>query len=81
MTNINTLDALKTECLNDKSDFFICLNGGLRSSKTIYYCEDDGWEVCHEIDDTYVDYKTDDEFREDYPFLFEAMEKNAFYKR
>mgnify|MGYP003147690351 CR=1 FL=1 len=81
MTNINTIDDLRQECLSDKSDFFICLNGGLRSSKTIYFCEDDGWEVCHEISDSWEEYKTDEDFREGCPFLFEAMEKEAFYKR
>jgi hypothetical protein len=51
MTKIKTLEQLKRECLERQRSGFISLNGGLRSSKDIYF---DGttFDVFHSIDGT-----------------------------
>jgi hypothetical protein len=52
MKKITTLEELKAEC-KDGGDFFILLNGNLRSSKHICWDEKSKqFEVLNEIDDT-----------------------------
>lgn len=49
MTQVKNLANLINLCEQNKSEFFVLLRGGLRSSKNIYF---DGkeFEVTHEID-------------------------------
>jgi hypothetical protein len=52
MKKITTLEELKAES-KDGGDFFIMLNGGLRSSKHVWYDEEaKQFEVINEIDGT-----------------------------
>lgn len=56
-------------------EFFIRLNGGLRSSKHID-CDDENFYIFNEIDGTEDQY-TDEEFKES--FIGEAITKGALY--
>jgi hypothetical protein len=59
MKKITSIDELKKEALyNEKevAEFFISLNGGLRSSKRIiYYSDTDTFDIHNEIDDSFQD--------------------------
>ena len=79
MTKINTIDELKKDCIknNGCGEFFIMLNGGLKSSKTIYFEEDgDDFDVIHEIDFS-EETLNDEEIVNS--FIGEAIVKGAFY--
>ncbi len=57
---------------------FMSLNGGLRSSKQIDYDPAvDEWYVFQGIDGVSLEYKSTEAFKEEYPFLFEALEKGC----
>jgi hypothetical protein len=59
MKRITSIEELKNEALyNEKeiAEFFILLNGGLRSSKRIiYYSDTNTFDVYNEIDDSFQD--------------------------
>jgi hypothetical protein len=79
MTKINTIEELKKDCIKNDGcgEFFIMLNGGMRSSKTIYFEEDgDDFDVIHEID--FSDETLDEEGITS-SFIGEAIVKGAFY--
>lgn len=82
MTPINNVEELKKHC--DESpynEFVMRLNGGARSTKRIQYWKDsDSWCIMNEIDDSESDYGTTEEFKENEPMIFKAMDNNAFYK-
>ena len=60
-------------------DVFIRLNGGLRSSKTIWYNINTGlWSVSHGIDDTFDEDITDEELDE-LTNIVEAINLKALY--
>jgi hypothetical protein len=60
-------------------DVFIRLNGGLRSSKTIWYNINTGlWSVSHDIDDTFDEDITDEELNE-LTNIVEAINLKALY--
>jgi len=60
-------------------DVFIRLNGGLRSSKTIWYNINTGlWSVSHGIDDTFDEDITDEELNE-LTNIVEAINLKALY--
>ena len=59
-------------------EFAIALNGGVISRKTIKRDEDGEWDICHHISDCWVDYETDEEFKEAEPAIMEAIEEGAF---
>lgn len=57
---------------------FMSLKGALRSSKQVDYDPaTDEWYVFQEIDGADLTYKSTKEFKEEYPFLFEALEKSC----
>ena len=83
MQKINSIEELKKEATyDDKSvaDFFIMLNGGLRSSKRVTYFPDtDTYDVLNEIDDSYQEDLTEEQLRNETHIVY-AIENGAFYK-
>ena len=59
-------------------EFAIAFGDGLISRKTIKRDEDGEWDICHHVSDFWVDYETDEEFKEEEPNIMEAIEKGAF---
>ena len=74
MKQITSIEELKKEALyDDKSvaDFFIMLNGGLRSSKRVTYFPDtDTYDVLNEIDDSYQEDLTEEQLRNETYIVF-----------
>lgn len=80
MKQINTLAELKADCVENGGcgEFFVSLNGGLRSSKTIYFEEEgDDFTIIHEID--MLDEVVNDHQLMTESIIGEAMMKGAFY--
>ncbi len=84
MTNIliKDIDDLKHKAFRkdgDFSDFYISIAGGIaRSGKRIKYePEYDEFQIIHEIDDTYEEFKTTE--LKNKSNLIEAIEKKALY--
>ena len=75
---VETLDQLKQLASEEPFDCRILLNHGVCSSKLIQY-EPEGniWSIFHMIDDTETFYNGDDELKNNYPFLLEAIEHHA----
>jgi hypothetical protein len=68
MKPIVSIEELKKEALFDDrkgmAEFFIALNFGLRSSKRIaYYPKTNTFDVHNEIDDSYEEELTEDQFK------------------
>ena len=61
------------------ADFFIRLNGGLRSSKTVRLYEDNTVTLYNDIDDTVEDFDSVDELCQQ-TNIGEAIEKKALYR-
>lgn len=79
MKKISTIEELKQDCIDNGGcgEFFITFNGGLKSSKTIYWEEEgDDFNVIHEID--FSD-EVIDEAELEKSFIGEAMKAGAFY--
>lgn len=80
---ITSLEELKKEAVyNNKSvaQFFMLLNGGLRSSKRVTYFPDtDTYDVINEIDYSYQDDLTQEQLRNETHIVY-AIENGAFYK-
>ena len=74
MKKITSLEELKKEAAyDDKSvaEFFILLNGGLRSSKRItYFPDSDTYDVLNEIDDSYQEDLTEEQLRNETYIVF-----------
>lgn len=80
MKQINTLAELKADCVENGGcgEFFVSLNGGLKSSKTIYWEEEgDDFNVIHEVD--FSDETFDDHTLMTESIIGEAMMKGALY--
>jgi len=61
-------------------DVFIRLNGGLRSSKTIWYNINTGlWSVSHDIDDTFDEEDITDEQLDELTNIVKAINSKALY--
>jgi hypothetical protein len=78
MKQINTLAELKADCTKHGGcgEFFVSLNGGLKSSKTIYW-EGDDFNVIHEVD--FSDEMLNDHQLVTESIIGEAMSKGALY--
>ena len=79
MKPISTIQELKNKCIENHGygEFFIILNGGCRSSKTIYFeADSEGFDVVHEIDFS-TETITEQELSNS--FIGEAIQKGAFY--
>ena len=76
-TLIESVDKLK-ELAKDRCECFIALNGGLRSSKTIDYDDDEKtfW-ILNEIDDTEQELTEKQLYTES--MIGEAIDKKALY--
>ena len=84
MKRITSLEELKKEALyhdNENMDeFFISLNGGLRSSKRIaYFPETNTFAVHNEIDDSFEDDLTEQQLENETHIVL-ALKNGAFYK-
>jgi hypothetical protein len=84
MIKIVSLEQLKKEAAyNEKSgmtEFFIMLNGGMRSSKRIsYYPDTDTYDLHNEIDDSYEEDLTEEHLKNETHILL-AIESGAFFK-
>lgn len=80
MKKISTIEELKQDCIDNGGcgEFFISFNGGLKSSKTIYWEEEgDDFNVIHEVD--FSDETFDDHQLMTESIIGEAMMKGAFY--
>lgn len=75
MTKVLSVAHLREMVQKGNYEFFIRLNGGLRSSKHID-CDDENFYIFNEIDGTEDQY-TDEEFKES--FIGEAITKGALY--
>ena len=79
MIKVESLEHLKTLTNEDGHDFFLCLNGGFRSSKRVWYYEsDNSFMVFNEIDDSYQEDLTEEQLATD-TNIVEGIEKGAFY--
>jgi hypothetical protein len=81
---ITSLDELKREAVyNEKtgmSEFYILLNGGLRSGKRIvYYPDTNTYDVHNEIDDSYQEDLTEEELINETHIVL-AIEQGALFK-
>ncbi len=84
MIKIVSLEQLKKEAAyNEKSgmtEFFIMLNGGMRSSKRIsYYPDTNTYDLHNEIDDSYEEDLTEEHLKNETHILL-AIESGAFFK-
>ena len=83
MKQITSIEELKKEAAYDKksvAEFFILLNGYLRSSKRVTYFPDTNtYNIINEIDYLYQDDLTEDQLRNETHIVF-AIENGAFYK-
>ena len=79
-TRVNSLDELKQMCNGVTKDFFIQLNFGIRSSKSISYNKDtDTFYILNEIDDTEQELNSQTIMDEEYTNIGKAITLGAFY--
>lgn len=76
---VRNIDHLKELINNEKTDFFICLDGGLRSSKTICPLDDNKFLVFNEIDGTEEEFTEQELMDKDFTNIGEAMTAGALY--
>jgi len=78
MTQIKSIAQLKKHCKENggQAEFFVHLNGGLRSSKTIFHEGGKRFEVINEIDWS-EESMTEAELKDS--IIGEAIKKGAFY--
>lgn len=80
-TQITSIDELKKACSEDCESFFIQLNYGMRSSKTISYNQEtDEFWVLNEIDDTEQTLKAQELDDRNLTNIGLAIRNGAFYK-
>ena len=78
MKCITSLDHLKEISKEVNFECQLLLKGGLFSRKTISYDpEEFEWTMYNHIDDSEDVFISDDDFKQSYPLLFEAIEKGA----
>lgn len=76
---VNSLDQLKKLAV-DGADFYIALNGGLRSSKAITYVpENNTFEIINEIDFSFDILTEEQLFDRSYTNVGYALENNALF--
>ena len=82
MLAINNINELKNNVDDEPyNDFYLRLNGGCRSTKTIqYFKESDYWYILNHIDDSVSEYESTLDFQMNERLIFEAMTKGAFFK-
>ncbi len=82
-TVIKDLDHFKTLAARPSGlECFMALKGGLRSGKHIDHDPaSDEWYVFQEIDGVDLEYESTEAFKDEYPFLFEALEKGCLVMR
>ena len=82
MLAINNINELKNNVDDEPyNDFYLRLNGGCRSTKTIqYFKESDYWYILNHIDDSVSEYESTLDFQKNEYLIFEAMQKGAFFK-
>ena len=79
-TRVNSLNELKQMCNGVTKDFFIQLNFGIRSSKSISYNKDtDTFYILNEIDDTEQELNSQTIMDEEYTNIGKAITLGAFY--
>lgn len=80
MTKVTSIGELKEMVQNDKFDYFIVLNGGFRSSKTICM-NDDGerFDIINEIDDSEQTLSADELMDRNVTNIGYAIQNGAFY--
>lgn len=79
-TRVNSLDELKQMCDGVTKDFFVKLNFGMRSSKSISYNkETDTFYILNEIDDTEQELNSQTIMDEEYTNIGKAITLGAFY--
>lgn len=79
-TRVNSLNELKQMCNGVTKDFFIQLNFGIRSSKSISYNKDtDTFYILNEIDDTKQELNSQTIMDEDYTNIGKAITFGSFY--
>jgi len=78
---IESLDALKESCLNEKYDYFMALGANFISRKFIEYNkEEDSWFILHCIDDYQVHYKSTNELiKEEGDRIIKSISKKRFF--
>ena len=77
ISNIEQLDFLLEKL--DQVDCFIRLNGGIRSSKSIWKQEDGVYTILNEIDDSEVNLTKDELFNVQKTLVGEAMKKGSLF--
>ena len=77
ISNIEQLDFLLEKL--DQVDCFIRLNGGIRSSKSIWKQEDGTYTILNEIDDSEVNLTKDEIFNNQKTLVGEAMKKGSLF--
>ena len=75
--SVNQLKAILAD--GETQDFFILLNGGLRSSKTISFDGDDTFYVENSIDDTEQELTASELMDSDLTNIGKAISNGAFY--
>jgi len=71
---------LKELCRDEQKEFFILLNGGIRSGKSILYNTDDRmFEILNEVDDTEQILSENELFDEGESNIGEAILAGSFY--
>jgi hypothetical protein len=79
-TKVNTLDELKKMCDGETKDFFIQLNFGIRSPKSISYNKDtDTFYILNEIDDTEQELNSKTIMNQGYTNIGKAITLGTFY--
>lgn len=78
-TRIKDVNHLRELLKKDKNDFFICLNGGLRSSKFILLLEDGCFQITNEIDGSIDRLSEEELMNRDITNVGYAITKGAFY--
>lgn len=80
MKKINSIEELKEES-KDGAEFFILLNGNLRSSKNISYDDEEkNFYIINYIDDTEQTLSEEKIMDKNFTNIGEAMKKGALFK-
>lgn len=78
MLLVSSVDHLKELCYEKQEEFFIRLNFGARSSKSIeYYPDDNKFLIFNQIDDS-EEFITEKQLKTD-TNIYDAIQKKAFF--
>ena len=81
ITKVNSLDELKQICDGKMRDFFIQLNFGIRSTKTISYDSNtDKFYIVNFIDDSEQELNSKEIMDDKNSYIGKAIELGAFYQ-